>query len=171
MNANLDLKFSLIVAASDDNTIGIENRLPWRLSRDLQQFKRLTMGHHIVMGRKTFESIGRVLPGRTCVVVTRQAEWSFPGVQVVSSLAQLNAVVAGDPEPFVVGGAEVYRWLLPSVRRIYLTRVHTRLVGDTQLPEIDWGQWQLASSESWPADEKNEFAATFQVWDRRLTLS
>ncbi len=164
--SNFAPEFSLIVAATDDDTIGIDNQLPWRLSRDLQQFKRLTMGHHIVMGRKTFESIGRVLPGRTCVVITRQQSWSFPGVVVVHDLAQLQEIIASDLEPFVVGGAEIYAWLLPKAKRIYLTRVHTNLAGDAHLPLIDWSLWRLKHSEAWDSDDKNQFPATFQIWER-----
>lgn len=157
--------FIWMIAASDNGVIGVDNQLPWRLSRDLQQFKRLTMGHHLIMGRKTFESIGRVLPGRTTIVITRNRNWRHPGVSSAHDMDQLLHTVSGDPEPFVVGGAEIYKWLLPWTRRIYLTRVHVNLTGDAFMPMVNWDDWQLKHSEDWPADERNQYPASFELWE------
>ncbi|MFM7738727.1 MAG: dihydrofolate reductase, partial [Planctomycetota bacterium] len=120
----MERPLSLIVAASDNDVIGREGQLPWRLSADLRRFKRLTMGHHLIMGRKTFESIGRPLPGRTTIVLSRQRDYAPAGVVVAHSPEEVLKLVAADSEPFVVGGAEIYRLLLPWVGKIYLTRVH-----------------------------------------------
>ena len=161
-----DRRVSMIVAASENRVIGNEGGMPWRLSADLQFFKRITTGHTIIMGRKTWESINRLLPGRTTVIVTRQTDYQVEGAVVVDSLtAALTAT--GDESPFVVGGAEIYRIALPQISRIYLTRVHATLEGDTFLPEIDFSKWELVDSQSHRADKKNVFDYTFETWDLR----
>lgn len=163
------VRISLIVAMDEDNAIGRQGSLPWRLSSDLQRFKGLTMGHHLLMGRRTWESIGRPLPGRTNVVITRQSDYSAPGCQVVHSLeAGLDlARQARETETFVIGGAELYQAALPHANRIYLTRVRARVADvDVHFPDIDLSGWQLVQENDLPADEKNEFPTTFQVWDR-----
>ena len=150
-------KLALIVAASENNVIGVNDDLPWRLSADLKRFKALTMGHAIVMGRKTFDSIGRLLPGRQTVIITRNPDFKFAGAVVVHSIE--DALTACDDQEiaFLTGGAEIYRLGMPLVNEIYLTRVHTEIEGDTFLPEIGWDQFELVSTESFQADEKNEF--------------
>lgn len=161
------MPLSLIVAVAENQVIGREGQLPWRLSADLRRFKRLTMGHRIVMGRKTYESIGRALPGRTSIVLTRQADFqAAEGVLVADSLeAALRE--AGDDEVFVIGGAGVYRESLPRATRVYLTRVHADVEGDTFFPRLDPQTWRLVEQHPHPADEKNDFAHTFQVYERR----
>lgn len=158
---------SLIVAVSENGVIGRQGTLPWRLSADLRRFRRITMGHHLVMGRKTYESIGRPLPGRTSIVVTRQADYRAPGCLIASSLAAALDAAAQDDEVFIVGGAEIYRAALPRADRLYLTRVHAHVDGETRFPELDLDQWQLVSDERQPADAANEYAASFQIYDRR----
>lgn len=163
------VRISLIVAMDEVNAIGRKGTLPWRLSTDLRRFKGLTMGHHLLMGRRTWESIGRPLPGRTNVVITRQAQYSAPGCQVVHSLqAGLDlARQAHETETFIIGGAELYRTALPRANRIYLTRVRARVAdADVFFPDIDLAHWQLVQENDIPADPKNDYPTTFQVWDR-----
>ena len=140
---------SLIVAHADDRVIGLYNQLPWHLPEDLKRFKQLTMGHHIIMGRKTYASLGRLLPGRTTVIVTRDVNFSVEGAKIAHSLPQALALCAGDEEPFLIGGAEMYAQGLPYVTRLYLTRVDTKVDGDAFFPQLDMAQWQLLE-----ADEK-----------------
>jgi dihydrofolate reductase len=165
------MRISIIVAVAENGVIGRQGQLPWRLSGDLQRFKRLTMGHTIVMGRRTWESIGRALPGRQTVVVSRNSEYRVrtAGVEQVGSLddALRVAEAGGETEAFVVGGAELYREALGQADRIYLTRVHAAVGGDTYFPNVDWENWQLVESEEHGSDEKNEYAHGFEVYDRR----
>ena len=160
------MRRSIIVAAADNGVIGIDNRLPWRLPLDLARFKRLTMGHHLIMGRKTYESIGRPLPGRTTVVLTRSAGIDVPDVMVARSLdeAFAQAAARGDDESFVCGGAEVYAQALADCDRCYLTVVERPYRGDAIFPGLDAGQWELRDSEAHP-DEEPPFR--FETWDRR----
>jgi dihydrofolate reductase len=158
---------SIIVAMTPDRVIGRQGQLPWRLSADLQRFKRLTMGHHIIMGRKTFDSIGRLLPGRTTVVVSRQKDLAIPGAVVVSSVPAAIESAGQDSEAFVVGGEGIYREALDFVQRIYLTLVHAQIDGDAYFPEIAVGQWRAVQEEYSPADERNEYATTYRVLARK----
>jgi dihydrofolate reductase len=139
---------SLIVAHADNRVIGHNNQLPWHLPEDLKRFKKLTMGHHIIMGRKTYESLNRLLPGRTTVIVTRDHEYKVEGAKVVHSLPEALAVAAGDEEPFLIGGAELYNLGLPYVTRLYITRVFAHVGGDAFFPELDMGDWELVSEEA-----------------------
>lgn len=142
---------SLIVAMDRQRVIGRDGRLPWHLPADLQRFKALTVGHHIIMGRKTWESIGRLLPGRTSVVVTRNAQYVAPGALLASSLPAALALANADPEPFVVGGAELFREALPLARRVYLTEVLAEYEGDAWFPELSGAQWTRIQHEHHPA--------------------
>lgn len=157
---------SMIVAASENGVIGVSGDLPWKLSADLKRFKKLTMGHHIIMGRKTYESIGRCLPGRTTVIVTRQPDYLVEGAKVVTSIEATLEFTQSDDCPFVIGGAEIYALLLPHVTEIQLTRVHVEIKGDTFLPGIQWSQWERVESVRHKSDEKNEFAYSFEVYRR-----
>ncbi len=167
-------RLSLVVAASSNNIIGRGGELPWRLPADLAHFKRLTMGAAILMGRKTYDSIGRPLPGRKSIVLTRDVSWRaiHDEVLVAESLDQAIAIAAQaevelKTQVFVIGGGEIYRLALPQANRIYLTRVHTTVVeGDATFPELDPAEWRLTSSQDHPADERNEHACTFEVWER-----
>jgi dihydrofolate reductase len=143
---------ALIVAMSRDGVIGANGRLPWRIPAELQRFKTLTMGHHIVMGRKTWESIGRLLPGRTTIVVSRNPGLRIEGALVVASLEQALAAAAGDSEIFVIGGADMFRLALPHADRIYLTTVDIECAGDTFMPAVDWSQWRRLRHESHAAE-------------------
>ena len=158
---------SIIVAMTLDRVIGRDGQLPWRLSADLQRFKRLTMGHHIIMGRRTYDSIGRLLPGRETIVVSRQQELAIPGALVVPSITAAVAGAGQDPEVFWIGGESIYRAALDVAQRIYLTLVHAEIEGDAYFPEIVVGQWRVVQEEYLPADERNEYATTFRVLARK----
>jgi dihydrofolate reductase len=157
---------SLIVAASANNVIGAAGELPWHLSDDLKRFKSLTMGKPIVMGRKTFESIGRALPGRHNIVITRQDDYQAPGCEVVASLGGAVAAVSASDEIMVIGGGEIYQLFLPLARRIYLTRVDTRVQGDTYFPEIDPANWRETAREEFAADVNNDHAFAVITYER-----
>lgn len=157
---------SLLVAMDDNMGIGKNNQLPWHLSEDLKRFKALTMGHHIVMGRKTYESIGRSLPGRTMIVVTRNPEYTADnGVLITNSLPEALEIAekSGENEVFVVGGAEIFSQTLPIANKIYLTRVHAHLDADVFFPAFDRGAWTELESFWIDADDKNDYAMTFKV--------
>ena len=152
-----------------DRVIGREGQLPWRLSADLRRFKQLTMGHHIIMGRKTYDSIGRLLPGRQTVVLSRQTDLVIPGAQVVHSVQEGVDCSQGDSEVFFVGGQQIYREALQIANRIYLTLVQAQIAGDAFFPELPLEAWQLSEEDVHTADEKNEFDYAFQLWQRVCT--
>ena len=158
---------SIIVASSANNVIGAQGDLPWRLSDDLKRFKAVTMGKPIVMGRKTWESIGRALPGRQNIVITRRHDFAADGCDVVHSVDEAMSAAGDVGEIMVIGGSQVYELFLPAAQRLYLTRVHADVEGDTFFPAVDEDEWQLMSEEKHPADERNEYDFSFQVWDRR----
>ena len=162
------MKVSLIAALADNGVIGIGNRLPWHLPADLARFKRLTMGHHLILGRKTFDSIGRALPGRHMLVLSRGRPRLPDGVEHAPGLeaALERARHAGDDEAFVAGGAEIYRLALPLADRLYLTRVHAEVEGDVWFPEVSWQDWQHVETKDHPTDDRHASALTFQVWQR-----
>jgi dihydrofolate reductase len=160
-------RISLIVAMAKRRVIGVNNTLPWHLPADLKHFKSLTMGHHIVMGRKTYESIGKPLPGRTSVVVTRNAGYSVPGVIVVHSLEEAISACGNDEEVFVIGGAELYRQAIKIASRIYLTEIEADISGDAHFTEFDSDAWQEIARESHAADEKNAHPYHFVVYDKK----
>jgi dihydrofolate reductase len=161
------MTLSLVVAASSNNVIGRDGGLPWHLPDDLRQFKRLTTGKAVIMGRSTYESIGRPLPDRRNIVMTRNAEYVADGCDVVSSVSEAMDAVEGVEEVMIIGGGQVYRDFLPLADRIYLTRVQAELEGDTYFPEIDEAAWRLVSSEHHAADEKHRYAFDVMVFERR----
>jgi dihydrofolate reductase len=164
---------AVIVAVADNGVIGRDNTLPWHLPGDLQYFKRVTMGKPIIMGRKTFDSIGRPLPGRANIVISRDRGYRAEGASVVSSLdaalglAEGLAGREGAAEIVVIGGAEIYRLAMPRASRLYITEVHARVEGDAWLPPIDWGQWREASRERHAASGKNPYDFSFVVYERQ----
>ena len=160
---------SLLVAADEGNVIGKDNKLPWHLPNDLRYFKNQTWGMPILMGRKTFESIGKPLPGRKSIVITRNTDWKHEGAEVVHSVEEAIALAGGFgiKEIFVIGGAEIFQTSFVKAERIYLTRIHHKFEGDAWFPELSADQWQLVQSRFCPADEKNAYSHTFEVWDRR----
>ncbi len=165
------MKISIIVAIADNGVIGRDNELPWRLSADLQRFKALTMGHHLLLGRKTFEAIGRPLPGRKMIVVSRGTPELPDGVHLAASVIDgiERARSHGEEELFVAGGASIYAVTLTDCDRVYLTRVHDDVDGDVLFPAVDWSLWDEVSRQEIPADERNEYATTFTVYDRTAT--
>ena len=163
MNPSL---LSAIVAASDNNVIGKDNQLLWHLPNDLRFFKRTTTGHTVVMGRKTYESVGKPLPNRRNIIITRQAGYAAPGTEVVHSLAAALERCADEPEVFIVGGAEIYKQAMPLLDLIYLTRVHTQLEGDAFFPELERKDWQLVSEEKHSADERHAYSYAFRIYER-----
>ncbi len=159
---------SLIVATSENNVIGKDNQLLWHLPNDLKFFKNTTWGGVVVMGRKTFESVNKPLPGRINIVITKQPNWNADQVLVAASIenALQQAAATHCKEIFVIGGGEIYKECMPQANRIYLTRVHVELEGDTFFPALDTAQWKKVSSVSFAADEKNKYAHSIEVWER-----
>lgn len=160
---------SLIVAMSSNGVIGRDGDLPWHLPADLRHFKKTTMGHHLIIGRATWDEVGKPLPGRTMVVVTRNRDFKVDGVLVAHSVDEALAQVRDDNEPFIGGGAEIYRQALDAgiPDRLYITRVHANVEGDTFFPAVDLDRWLLADRVDHPADEKNEYPYAFERYDRR----
>jgi len=138
-----------------NRVIGADGGIPWHLPNELKRFKQLTLGHHIVMGRRTWESIGRMLPGRTTVIVTRQRGYSAPGAEVVHSLDEAVAACGSDQEIFVIGGAQLYAQALPRAGRLYLTTVDADIAGDTFMPDFAAGDWREVAAQSFAADARH----------------
>ena len=163
------MKISLIAAVARNRVIGRDNRLPWRLPADLRRFKELTLGHTLLVGRRTFESIGRPLPGRKMLVVSRREGYAPEGVRVARSVQEALDLAreAGEAELFVGGGAEIYRQTLPVADRLHLTRIEEDVPGDAYFPEFDEAQWRLVDREDHEPSEGVPFAWSFQVYDRR----
>ncbi len=162
---------SLIVAASANNVIGVQGELPWRLSDDLRRFKDITMGKPIIMGRKTWDSIGRPLPGRQNIVITRQESFAAEGCDVADSVDEALSTAGDVAEVMVIGGSEIYALFLPRADRLYLTRVHAEIEGDAFFPAISETEWRLAEAEHHDADERNEHAYSFQRFERVVNSS
>jgi dihydrofolate reductase len=159
---------SAIVAMSPNRVIGLNGRIPWYLPADLKYFKKTTLGHHVIMGRKSFESIGRPLPKRTNVVITRDPFFVASNCIIARSVDQALEIALdnGETEAFIIGGGEIYAQSTPLWDRLYLTLVHVDVPGDTFFPEIDPAQWRQVFEASFPADEKNAFPYSFQVLER-----
>lgn len=163
------MTLSLLVAASANNVIGKDNKLPWHLPDDLKYFKNLTWAMPILMGRKTFDSIGKPLPGRKSIVITRNKDWDHEGVDVVHSVAEAvqKAQAYGAKEIFVIGGAEIFETALSQATRIYLTRIHEAFDGDAFFTSVDDSAWTLTSDRFCEKDDKNAYDHSFQVWERK----
>jgi len=161
------MTLSIVVAMGARRVIGNRNALPWHLPADLAHFKAITMGKPILMGRRTHESIGRPLPGRTNIVITRNRDYTAEGCSVVHSLEEAMQTVAGSGEIMIIGGAELYRQALPQVDILYLTCVEGEFEGDTFFPELDDAQWQETACENHAADEKNPYACRFLTLARK----
>ena len=157
---------TLIAAASENNIIGKDNKLIWRLSDDLKHFKELTKGHFVIMGRKTFESMPKALPNRTNVIITRKTDYKAENAIVVNSLEKALKVAENDNQPFIIGGGEIYKLSMEIADRIELTRVHTSIEGDTSFPEIDLEKWQEVKNEKRLKNEKNEYDFSFLRYDK-----
>ncbi|WP_333599796.1 dihydrofolate reductase [Flavobacterium sp.] len=158
---------TLIAAVAENNALGKDNQLLWHLPEDFKRFKKLTTGHYIIMGRKTFESFPKPLPNRTHVIITRQQDYAPADCIVVNSLQEAITVCPMDEEVFVIGGGEIYKQSIEMADKIDITKVHHSFDADTFFPEIDLGQWQLAFEEFHPKDEKHTFDFTFQTYIRK----
>jgi dihydrofolate reductase len=159
---------SFIVAMDDNRVIGKNNQLPWHLPEDLKFFKKVTMGHPIAMGRKTHESIGRLLPGRENIIITRNMDYQREGATVFYSIKDFVEYCQGqEEETFVIGGAEIFKETFPHCDRLYLTYIHEEFDGDTFFPKFDFKDWELKSSEKGIKDEKNPYDYEFCVYDRK----
>ncbi|PJG57708.1 type 3 dihydrofolate reductase [Aeromonas cavernicola] len=162
------MKISMIAAMAHNRVIGKDNQMPWHLPADLAHFKRVTLGKPVLMGRKTFESIGRPLPGRRNLVISRNPSYQAEGIEVVGSVEAALALLAGGAveELMVIGGGHLYSEMLPRANYLYLTQIDLAAEGDTCFPAFDDGQWQRITSEAHPADEKNPHPYCFETWQR-----
>lgn len=169
----MPLRLSLMAAKAANNVIGRDNKLPWYLPSDLQYFKRVTLGKPIIMGRNTWESLKKALPGRTNIVISRQSGYHAEGARVVATLeqalalAESVALIDGQDEVVVIGGAQIYALALPRADRLYLTEVHAEVEGDTHFPDLAAGQWREIGREDFPAEGPNPYDYSFVVYDRR----
>jgi dihydrofolate reductase len=161
------MRISLIAAVAANGVIGRDNQLPWHLPADLRHFQQRTLGHTLLMGRKTFESVGRPLPGRKTIVITRRPDYAPAGVRVAGSLGEALAMAVNDAEVFVAGGAEIFREALRVADRLYLTRIEKDFPGDVRFPEFDRDEWRLVDEERHEATPEVPYAYAFQTFDRR----
>ena len=160
------MKISMIAAASENNGLGKNNQLVWHLPDDFKRFKQLTTGHHIIMGRKTFESFPKPLPNRTHIIITRDKNYKAHSCLIAHSLEEAFALAASDANPFVIGGGEIYHLAMPFADEIELTRVHTQVEADAYFPEIPNDEWELIGEEFHDKDEKHEHSFTYQTFKR-----
>src|SRR5699024_6594579 len=163
------MRLSAITAIAQNNIIGKDNSLPWHLPADMRFFKKTTMRHPIIMGRKTYESFKKALPGRTNIVITRQTDYSLPDATVVHSLeAAINeAQEIASEEAFILGGAQIFEQSRPLIERLYLTRIYEAFDGDIEFPEFDVDQWEMTGIEPHEPDDKNKFYYAFQLWNKK----
>ena len=159
-------RLSIIVAMATNRVIGANGAIPWHLPEELKRFKNITTGHHIIMGRKTWDSIGKLLPGRTTVIVTRQREFSVPGAKIAHTLDEAIAACGEDSEIFVIGGAELYAQALLRAGRVYLTTVEAGIEGDTLMPEIDLKGWREVATSAYAADARHRYPFRSTVYER-----
>ncbi|TEW54409.1 type 3 dihydrofolate reductase [Psychromonas sp. RZ22] len=161
------MKISMIVAMAHNRVIGLDNQMPWHLPADLQYFKKTTLGKPVIMGRKTYDSIGRALPGRLNIVVSRDPNLTISGVTCVTSVEQALAMAEGTEEVMIIGGATIYEYFLKVANRLYLTFIDLETKGDTKFPDyLAQGEWQQVASEEYLADEKNAYNLEFVTLDR-----
>jgi Dihydrofolate reductase len=163
------MMISLIVAMAENRVIGMHNQMPWHMPADLRHFKAVTMGKPVVMGRRTFESIGRPLPGRRNVVITRNASWQADGVERASSLDDALALLSDYAEVMIIGGGQLYAEALPRAHRLYLTHIDLEVAGDTWFPDYSGYEWQTIGLEAHEPDEKNRYAYRFETLERQIT--
>ena len=162
----LNIKVSLIVAMDKNRVIGKDNDLPWRLPKEFEYVKKTTMGHTLVMGRKNFESIGRVLPGRKNVILTRDKDFSFEGCVIAHSIKEVFELCKNDEEIFIFGGEQIYEMFLPYVEKMYITKIDYAFEGDTFFPEVNYEEWDEVSVKLGTTDEKNPYTYHFHVYEK-----
>lgn len=158
---------TIIAAAGENNALGKDNDLVWHLPDDFKRFKKLTTNHYIIMGRKTFDSFPQPLPDRTHVVITRRENYKKQGIVVVHSLERAIELSSDDPQPFIIGGGEIYQMAMDKAQKIELTRVHGTFEADTFFPEIDEDKWKLVAEEFHDKDEKHKYAFTYLTYERK----
>ena len=169
----MTFRLAMMAAKAANNVIGRNNALPWYLPNDLKYFKQVTFGKPVIMGRKTWDSLGKPLPGRTNIVITRQPDFQAEGAKVVATLdeavtmAENVAFIEGQDEAVVMGGAEIYALALPKADRLYLTEVHAEVEGDTWFPEYDTSEWKEIGREDFPAEGPNPYDYSFVVYERK----
>lgn len=161
------MTITLIAAAAQNNALGKDNRMIWHLPDDFKRFKKLTTGHHIIMGRKTLESMNGPLPNRTNIVITRQPDYTYEGCTIAHSLDEALALSPENEEVFIIGGGEIYNQSIAKADKIELTRVNTTVEGDAFFPEIDTNEWELTESVFHGTDEKHKLEFMFETWIRR----
>jgi len=171
MNSDKKYRVSLVVAAGLNNEIGKDGQLLWHLPKDLKFFKNTTWGHPVIMGRKTFESVGKPLAGRENIVISRQPGWNAAGVIGSDSItdALQKAEATNSKEIFIIGGANIYEQSMNIADRIFMTRVQGSFEADSFFPEIDTKEWELSDSHEFDADEKNKYPLSFQTWERKVS--
>ena len=160
------MKLSLIIACDENNLIGYKNKLPWYIPEDLKRFKKITLGHPIIMGRNTFESIGKVLPGRENIVVTGNAEYKPEGVTVLHSVKEVTTYIKNE-EAFVIGGATLMKAMLPYITKIYLTKIHHTFKGDIYLPDLNLKKWKIEHSEEYKKTDSNPYPYSFHILTKK----
>lgn len=158
------MKITMIAAAAENNALGKNNGLVWHLPDDFKRFKKITSHHHIIMGRKTFESFPKPLPNRKHIVITRQKNYDKPGCTAVQSLKEALKISASESEVFIIGGGEIYKQAMPLADKIELTRVHAKFEADTYFPNIDKSKWKLVNESFHDKDEKHNYAFTYQTF-------
>lgn len=163
------MDISIIVAITENNIIGRDNGMPWHLPADLKYFRERTTGHHIVMGRKTFESIGggRSLPNRVSIIITKQKDYKAEGCLIAHSLEEAIEIAKNEDELFIIGGKQIYEQSLSLANKMYITRIHTSIDGDTSFPQYDENQWEMTSYTDRNADEKNAYPLSFLVFEKK----
>ncbi len=157
---------SLIAAIGENRELGLGNKLPWHLPDDLKRFKEITRGHTVIMGRKTFESIGRLLPDRKNIIITRNKDFKVEGAIIVSNFEEALGESTGEDEVFVIGGGEIFSLALPHADKMYLTHVETKLPNDAFFPEFNLSEWKVVNEESHPKDEKHMYDFTFKTYNK-----
>lgn len=160
-------QITLVVAAAENNAIGKDNQMPWHLPNDFKYFKKSTLGHSIVMGRKTFDSIGKPLPERRNIILTRDQHYNNPEVDVANGIQEVLTYCRDEREIFIIGGADIFKQALPLAQKVLLTRVHAEIAGDTFFPELPPSDWTLVSQDRHSKDEKHAYDYTFEVWERK----
>ncbi|QPA31467.1 DfrD/DfrG/DfrK family trimethoprim-resistant dihydrofolate reductase [Thermaerobacillus caldiproteolyticus] len=161
------MNISLIVAMDKNRVIGKDNDIPWRLPKDWQYVKKTTMGHPIIVGRKNFESIGRVLPGRKNIVLTRDTDFTFEGCEIAHSIEDVFELCKNEKEIFIFGGEQIYKLFLPYVNKMYITRIHHEFEGDAFFPEANFDEWKEVSVEKGITNDKNPYIYYFHVYERK----